>query len=134
MVASGTGFNLAEANHVIHYDLWWNPAVEAQATDRAFRTGQKKNVMVYRFITQATFEEKINEMILVKRDLANLTVTAGENWVGNLSNVELKEIFALRLILANPPGNISWLGRSFLPMEANKKRGPDMIRAALFNQ
>ncbi len=94
--AGGTGLNLTEANHVIHYDLWWNPAVEAQATDRAFRIGQKKNVMVYRFITQATFEEKINEMLLVKRDLANLTVAAGESWVGNLSNVELKEIFALR--------------------------------------
>jgi SNF2 family DNA or RNA helicase len=59
MVVSGTGFNLTEANHVIHYDLWWNPAVEAQAIDRTFRTGQKKNVMAYRFITQATFEEKI---------------------------------------------------------------------------
>jgi uncharacterized Zn finger protein/superfamily II DNA or RNA helicase len=94
--AGGTGLNLTEANHVIHYDLWWNPAVEAQATDRAFRIGQKKNVMVYRFITQATFEEKINEMLKAKRDLANLTVTAGENWVGNLSNEELKEIFTLR--------------------------------------
>jgi SNF2 family DNA or RNA helicase len=94
--AGGTGLNLTEANHVIHYDLWWNPAVEAQATDRAFRIGQKKNVMVYRFITQATFEEKINEMLKTKRDLANLTVTAGESWVGNLSNAELKEIFTLR--------------------------------------
>ncbi len=93
--AGGTGLNLTEANHVIHYDLWWNPAVESQATDRAFRIGQKKNVMVYRFITQATFEEKINEMLKIKRDLANLTVSAGENWIGSLSNTEIKEIFTL---------------------------------------
>lgn len=93
--AGGTGLNLTEANHIIHYDLWWNPAVEAQATDRAFRIGQKKNVMVYRFITQNTFEEKINAMIQNKRELADLSVSVGENWVGNLSNEELRSIFEL---------------------------------------
>ncbi len=93
--AAGTGLNLTAANHVIHYDLWWNPAVEAQATDRAYRIGQKSNVMVHRFITKNTFEERINEMIQSKRALAEMTVNTGENWVGNLSNKELKELFAM---------------------------------------
>ena len=90
--AGGTGLNLTKANHVIHYDLWWNPAVETQATDRAFRIGQEKNVMVYRLITKDTFEEKINEMLQSKKELANLTVSAGEKWIGNLSNKELSEL------------------------------------------
>jgi SNF2 family DNA or RNA helicase/uncharacterized Zn finger protein len=93
--AGGTGLNLTAANHVIHYDLWWNPAVESQATDRAFRIGQHKNVMVYRLITRGTFEEKINEMLVSKKDLANLTVTAGEKWIGELTNRELKELVKL---------------------------------------
>lgn len=93
--AGGTGLNLTAANHVIHYDLWWNPAVEAQATDRAFRIGQHRNVMVHRLITRSTFEEKINGMIQSKKDLANLTVTAGEKWIGELSNKELREIVSL---------------------------------------
>jgi uncharacterized Zn finger protein/superfamily II DNA or RNA helicase len=93
--AAGTGLNLTAANHVIHYDLWWNPAVEAQATDRAYRIGQKSNVMVHRFITKNTFEEKINDMIQAKKALAELTVSTGENWIGNLSNKELKELFEI---------------------------------------
>jgi uncharacterized Zn finger protein len=93
--AGGTGLNLTAASHVIHYDLWWNPAVEAQATDRAYRIGQKSNVMVHRFITRGTFEERINEMIQRKKDLVNLTVSTGESWIGNLSNKELREIFEL---------------------------------------
>lgn len=93
--AAGTGLNLTAANHVIHYDLWWNPAVEAQATDRAYRIGQKRNVMVHRFITKGTFEERINEMIQSKKALADLTVATGESWIGNLSNKELKNIFEL---------------------------------------
>jgi SNF2 family DNA or RNA helicase len=93
--AAGTGLNLTSANHVIHYDLWWNPAVESQATDRAFRIGQDKNVMVYRLITQGTFEEKINKMLTNKKELANLTVAAGEKWVGDLSDNELKQLFTL---------------------------------------
>jgi len=91
--AAGTGLNLTAASHVIHYDLWWNPAVENQATDRAYRIGQKKNVMVHRFITQNTFEEKINDMIQKKKHLADMTVATGENWIGKLSNKELREIF-----------------------------------------
>jgi SNF2 family DNA or RNA helicase/uncharacterized Zn finger protein len=93
--AGGTGLNLTAANNVIHYDLWWNPAVEAQATDRAFRIGQTKNVLVHRFITQNSFEEKINKLIQNKRELANLTVTDGETWLGDLSNKDLRELVKL---------------------------------------
>ncbi len=93
--AGGTGLNLTAANNVIHYDLWWNPAVEAQATDRAYRIGQKRNVMVYRFITEGTFEEKINEMLKEKKELANLTVSTGEKWIGELSNREIKQLVKL---------------------------------------
>ncbi len=91
--AAGTGLNLTAATHVIHYDLWWNPAVEAQATDRAYRIGQHQNVMVHRFITKNTFEERINEMINSKRALADMTVATGENWIGKLSNKELRDLF-----------------------------------------
>lgn len=93
--AGGTGLNLTQASTVIHYDLWWNPAVEAQATDRAYRIGQKKDVLVYRFITKGTFEERINEMLDNKKELADLTVTTGESWVGDLSETELKALFEL---------------------------------------
>jgi SNF2 family DNA or RNA helicase len=91
--AAGTGLNLTAASHVIHYDLWWNPAVENQATDRAYRIGQKNNVMVHRMITKNTFEERIDEMIQQKKHLADMTVATGENWIGKLSNKELREIF-----------------------------------------
>lgn len=91
--AAGTGLNLTAASHVIHYDLWWNPAVENQATDRAYRIGQKKNVMIHRFITKNTFEEKIDDMIQQKKRLADMTVATGENWIGKLSNKELRDIF-----------------------------------------
>lgn len=93
--AGGKGLNLTAANHVIHYDLWWNPAVEAQATDRAFRIGQKKNVMVYRLINRGTIEEKIDKLLKEKKELAALTVNTGENWIGNLNNDELKELLRL---------------------------------------
>lgn len=94
--AAGTGLNLTAANHVIHYDLWWNPAVEAQATDRAYRIGQKSNVMIHRFITKNTFEEQIDAMIQSKKALSEMTVASGENWIGNLTNKELEELFVLR--------------------------------------
>ncbi|MFA7238760.1 MAG: DEAD/DEAH box helicase [Sulfuricellaceae bacterium] len=94
-LGSGTGLNLTAANHVIHYDLWWNPAVENQATDRVFRIGQQKNVMVNRLITLGTFEEKIDAMIKAKQELTNLTVSAGESWITEMSDRELREIFTL---------------------------------------
>ncbi len=93
--AGGTGLNLTAANHVIHYDLWWNPAVEAQATDRAYRIGQQRKVQVHRFITRGTFEERINEMIRSKRELAELAVGTGETWIGQLPPQELKALFEL---------------------------------------
>lgn len=93
--AGGTGLNLTAATNVIHYDLWWNPAVEAQATDRAYRIGQDRNVMVHRLITLGTFEEKIDEMIKSKKELADLTITTGEQWITEMSDKELKEIFSL---------------------------------------
>ena len=93
--AAGTGLTLTAANHVIHYDLWWNPAVENQATDRAYRIGQKQAVQVYRFICANTFEERINAMINSKRDLADMTVVTGESWIGNMSNRQLTDLFSL---------------------------------------
>lgn len=91
--AGGIGLNLTEANNVIHYDLWFNPAVENQATDRAFRIGQEKNVNVFRFITQNSFEEKIDKMIKSKQQLQNLSVSVGEKWIGKMSDEELKMLF-----------------------------------------
>ena len=93
--AAGTGLNLTAASAVVHYDLWWNPAVESQATDRAYRIGQKNNVQVYRFICANTFEEKINEIINSKKELADLTVNTGEKWIGELSNRQIEEIFSI---------------------------------------
>jgi SNF2 family DNA or RNA helicase/uncharacterized Zn finger protein len=94
--AAGTGLNLTAANHVIHYDLWWNPAVEAQATDRAYRIGQKKNVQVYRFITKGTLEEKIDAMIQSKKALADRSVSLGEQWLGDLSDEALGDLLRLK--------------------------------------
>lgn len=94
--AGGTGLNLTAASHVIHYDLWWNPAVEAQATDRAFRIGQQKNVMVHRMLTMGTLEEKIDDMLRSKKHLANLTVATGEKWIGELSDKDLKQLVMLK--------------------------------------
>lgn len=95
--AGGTGLNLTAATHVLHYDLWWNPAVEDQATDRAYRIGQKQNVAVHRFVTLGTLEEKINTMLEAKKELADLTVSAGEMWLSEMSDSELREIFNLSI-------------------------------------
>lgn len=94
--AGGTGLNLTQANHVFHFDRWWNPAVEDQATDRAFRIGQQKNVQVYKFVTAGTVEERIDEMIERKKEVAGRIVGTGENLLTELSTEELKEIWALR--------------------------------------
>lgn len=93
--AGGTGLNLTSATNVIHYDLWWNPAVEDQATDRTYRIGQDKNVMVHRLITLGTFEEKIDEMLQSKKDLANMAVYEGEKIITELTDKEIYEIFTL---------------------------------------
>ncbi|HXS63170.1 MAG TPA: DEAD/DEAH box helicase [Streptosporangiaceae bacterium] len=93
--AGGTGLNLTAANHVIHLDRWWNPAVENQATDRAFRIGQKRNVQVRKFICTGTLEEKIDEMIEEKKALADLVISDGESWLTELSTEDLRQVFAL---------------------------------------
>ncbi|MFD3429347.1 DEAD/DEAH box helicase [Nocardia fluminea] len=93
--AGGTGLNLTAANHVIHLDRWWNPAVENQATDRAFRIGQQRAVQVRKLVCVDTIEERIDEMINGKKQLADLAVGAGENWITELSTDELRELFTL---------------------------------------
>lgn len=93
--AGGTGLNLTAANHVIHYDRWWNPAVENQATDRAYRIGQKRFVHVHKLITTGTLEEKIDEMIEKKKSLSD-EIISGENWITELSTDELRDLFTLR--------------------------------------
>ncbi len=94
--AGGTGLNLTRASHVFHFDRWWNPAVENQATDRAFRIGQTRNVQVHKYVCAGTLEEKIDEMIERKKEIAEKVVGTGEGWLTELSNQELKQIFALR--------------------------------------
>jgi SNF2 family DNA or RNA helicase len=94
--AGGTGLNLTRANRVFHFDRWWNPAVENQATDRAFRIGQRRNVQVHKFVCAGTLEEKIDEMIARKQELAEKVVGTGEGWLTELSNKEISEIFTLR--------------------------------------
>jgi non-specific serine/threonine protein kinase len=94
--AGGLGLNLTAANHVIHFDRWWNPAVENQATDRAFRIGQKRNVIVHKFITKGTVEEKIDEMIEGKLKLSQEVIESGsEAWITEMSNEKLIEMFSL---------------------------------------
>ena len=95
--AGGVGLNLTGANHVIHFDRWWNPAVENQATDRAFRIGQQKNVMVHRFVTKGTIEEKIDAMLEDKKQLSGDLLESGdEKWITEYSNQELVNLFTLR--------------------------------------
>lgn len=96
--AGGVGLNLTEANHVIHFDRWWNPAVENQATDRAFRIGQKKNVMVHKFLTKGTIEEKIDAMLIDKLELSqNIIHDMGQAMITEMDNKQLKELFKLTL-------------------------------------
>jgi SNF2 family DNA or RNA helicase len=92
--AGGTGLNLTAANHVIHYDRWWNPAVENQATDRAYRIGQKRFVHVHKLITTGTLEEKIDEMLERKQSLNNAIITS-DNWITELTTDELKELLGV---------------------------------------
>jgi SNF2 family DNA or RNA helicase len=94
--AGGTGLNLTRTNHVFHFDRWWNPAVEDQATDRAFRIGQKRNVQVHKFVTTGTLEEMIDDMIESKKSLAQAVVGRGENWLTELSTQELRQLVQLR--------------------------------------
>jgi SNF2 family DNA or RNA helicase len=94
--AGGVGLNLTKANHVFHFDRWWNPAVEDQASDRAFRIGQRKNVFVHKFLAMGTMEEHIDAMIEDKKRLSSLVVGADESWLTELDNDTFKELIALR--------------------------------------
>ncbi len=94
--AGGLGLNLTKASHVFHFDRWWNPAVENQATDRAFRIGQKKNVMVYKFICEGTLEERIDELIINKKELVESIIGTGESWLTEMSTNQLKDLLTLR--------------------------------------
>ncbi len=93
--AGGTGLNLTAASHVIHYDRWWNPAVEDQATDRAYRIGQRRNVQVHKMITQGTLEERIDQIVENKRALAESVVGSGEGWVTELDDDALRRLVSL---------------------------------------
>jgi SNF2 family DNA or RNA helicase len=93
--AGGTGLNLTAANHVIHVDRWWNPAVEDQATDRAFRIGQRRDVQVRKFVCVGTVEERIDSMIEEKKALAERVVGTGESWLTELSVADLRQVIAL---------------------------------------
>jgi SNF2 family DNA or RNA helicase len=93
--AGGTGLNLTAASHVFHYDRWWNPAVEDQATDRAYRIGQTRAVQVHKLVCAGTVEEKIARLLEQKRALAAKVVSAGEQWITELGTGELRELFAL---------------------------------------
>ena len=89
--AGGVGLNLTNANHVIHFDRWWNPAVENQATDRAFRIGQVRNVQVRKLICSGTLEERIDALIERKQDLAEHVIGSGEGWLTELSTEQLRD-------------------------------------------
>jgi non-specific serine/threonine protein kinase len=93
--AGGIGLNLTRASHVFHYDRWWNPAVENQATDRAFRIGQTRDVMVHKFLCGGTLEERIDDMIAHKSALATEIVTSGEQFLTELSDAELDQVLRL---------------------------------------
>lgn len=93
--AGGVGITLTKANHVFHFDRWWNPAVEDQASDRAFRIGQKKNVFVHKFVTLGSLEEKIDVMIEDKKRLSESVVGADESWLTELDNDKFRELIAL---------------------------------------
>ncbi|WP_127539217.1 DEAD/DEAH box helicase [Paenibacillus illinoisensis] len=94
--AGGVGLNLTRASHVIHYDRWWNPAVENQATDRVFRIGQNRNVQVHKLICQGTLEERIDELIESKKALSEQVVGSGENWLTEMSDDELRGLISLQ--------------------------------------
>ncbi|MBX3386614.1 MAG: DEAD/DEAH box helicase [Phycisphaeraceae bacterium] len=94
--AGGVGLNLTAASHVFHFDRWWNPAVEAQATDRAYRIGQTRSVQVHKFVVAGTLEERIDEMIEAKTELANEIIGSGEDWLTDLSTTQLRDLLTLR--------------------------------------
>ena len=94
--AGGVGLNLTAATHVFHFDRWWNPAVENQATDRAYRIGQTRTVQVHKFVVQGTLEERIDQMIESKTALAEQIIGSGEQWLTELDSSQLRDLLTLR--------------------------------------
>lgn len=94
--AAGTGLNLTRAGHVVHFDRWWNPAVEAQATDRAYRIGQTQPVQVHRLIAEGTIEDRIADMVARKQGLADAVLSSGESALTELTDAELANLVELR--------------------------------------
>ena len=94
--AAGTGLNLTRADHVVHYDRWWNPAVEQQAADRAHRIGQTRPVQVHRLVAEGTVEDRIASLLAAKRDLADAVLSGGEAALTELTDAELAELVELR--------------------------------------
>ena len=103
--AGGVGLNLTRATHVIHYDRWWNPAVEDQATDRAYRIGQDRPVTVHRLVAEGTVEDKIAAMLADKRHLADAVVGTGEAWLAELSDAELADLVTLSAAATSAPAD-----------------------------
>jgi SNF2 family DNA or RNA helicase len=93
--AGGFGLNLTRANHVFHFDRWWNPAIEEQATDRVHRIGQTRRVQVHKFVCAGTVEERIDKLLSEKMALADKIVGSGDEWLTGLSTVELRDYLAL---------------------------------------
>ncbi len=104
--AGGTGLNLTAASHVVHFDRWWNPAVENQATDRAYRIGQKRNVLVHKLVCRGTIEERIDKLIASKRALAEEVVGDGAGkLLTEMSNAEILKLVTLDLASATMDGD-----------------------------
>jgi SNF2 family DNA or RNA helicase len=110
--AGGTGLNLTAASHVIHLDRWWNPAVEDQATDRAYRIGQQRNVLVHKLVSAGTVEERIDELIASKRDLAERVLGSGEEWMTELSTDDLRDLVDLRSTDLDTDGAVETIART----------------------
>ena len=94
--AGGSGLNLTRANHVVHFDRWWNPAAENQASDRSFRIGQKKNVIIHKFITKGTLEEKIDQLVSQKEKLITDIIEPTKLGITEMSNTEILNLLSLR--------------------------------------
>ena len=124
--AGGVGLNLTRATHVVHYDRWWNPAVEDQATDRAHRIGQDRPVQVHRLIAEGTLEDRIAELIEKKRALAEAVVGGGEAWIGRLSDADLADLVSLRA--ARDAGSADVVGRAWVDaLEQRARLDPNRL-------
>jgi SNF2 family DNA or RNA helicase len=130
--AGGTGLNLTAANHVFHFDRWWNPAVEDQATDRAYRIGQRRAVQVHKLLAAGTVEEKVDRLLERKRDLASRIVGQGEQWITELDDRSLRELFALApdaVVAADEADREESVGGDPSPVPRRRGRTPATVVA-----